>query len=33
MDMHVVEIICLDDSPIQDYEPYVAAFPPRLEHQ
>ena len=33
MDMHEVEFICLDDTPIQDYEPYIADSPARLEHQ
>ena len=33
MDLHEVEIIRLVDKQIQDYEPYVAASPSRLEHQ
>ena len=33
MDMHEAEIMCWDDTPIQDYESYAAAFPARLEHQ
>lgn len=33
MDLHEVEIIWLDDTPIHDYKPYTAAFPARLEHQ
>jgi len=33
MEMHKVEIMGLDDTPIQDYKPYAAAFPTRLDHQ
>jgi hypothetical protein len=33
MDGHEAEIMGLDNTPIQHYEPYAAAFPARLEHQ